>query len=148
MKNRKKKTKQTETEKQKVIQAGNIRSSCPEVFCKRFIFKNITKFTWESGTLLTKTPHRCVSLNFGKFKKPVFDRTAAGDCLWIWHFMPLVSFYFPSKHQKHTQTICWNAGKYRLDWLSYRYWISAFLRYKQYCTIWEENHFLIKPKQL
>ena len=53
--------------KNRVIQAGNIRSSCPEVFCKRFVFKNITKFTGESGTLLTKTPSQMCF-----FKNPFF----------------------------------------------------------------------------
>ena len=60
------------------------RSSRPEVFCKKDVFRNFTKFTGKhlcqgaffnkvaAATLLKKIWHRCFPVNFVKFLKTPF----------------------------------------------------------------------------
>ena len=71
---------------------NNVRSSCPEVFCKKDVLRNIVKFTGKhlcQGLLFNKFAkkkkrfwHRCFPVNFAKFLRTSFLYNTSGGCFW------------------------------------------------------------------
>ena len=75
-----------------------VRSSRPDVFCKKSNLRNFTKFTGKhlcqrlffnkiadlrSATLLKKKLwHRCFPVNFAKFLRTPFLQNTSGGCFW------------------------------------------------------------------
>ena len=80
----------------------NIRSSRPEVFCKKGVLTDFAKFTGKhlcqrlffnkvAGLLKKSLSHRCFPVNFAKFlRTPFFSRTPpVGASAIIWHVKKL-----------------------------------------------------------
>ena len=53
------------------------RSNCPQVFCKKDVLRNFTKFT---GKHLCHRWHRCFPVNFVKFLRTPFLLNTSGGC--------------------------------------------------------------------
>ena len=54
----------------------------PEVFCKKSVLRNFTKFTKKHLFLLKKRPqHRCFPVNFAKFLRTPFLQNTSGRLL-------------------------------------------------------------------
>ena len=85
----------------KVRSSHNDRSSRPEVFCKKGVLRNLTKFTWKHlcqslsfqrlklATLLKKRLwHRCFPVNFAKLLGTPFFQNISSSCfcnkIWLW----------------------------------------------------------------
>ena len=98
-------------------QTTNYRSSRPEVFCKKGILKNFTKFTGKHlcqslffnkvaglrPATLSKTRlwHRCFPVNLVKFLRTPFYRTPLDDCFCNHHkSLGMQAVYWKRGHKK------------------------------------------------
>ena len=77
----------------------NSRSSRPEVFCKKAVIRNSTKFTGNhlrqslffnkvaglrpAALLKKRLWNRCFSVNFARFLRTPFLQNTSGGCFWI-----------------------------------------------------------------